>query len=249
MTGHTEVELTEDRLLGGRVRLWQPRHGYRVAIDPVLLAAAVEPAPGAVVLDVGTGTGAAALCLAARVAGCRVVGLEREPELLAIARLNFAGDGQPERLELVAGDLFAPPTQLTAVAFDQVMTNPPFHASGSATPPRTPTGRAAHVTESDLALWIQACLARLRPRGWLTLIHRADQLDVILAALVGRAGDIKLCPVWPDADTAARRVIVSARKTGRGPLRLGRGLVLHGPDGRFTPAAEAVLRDAGPLST
>lgn len=247
MPGPTESALTEDRLLGGRVRFWQPRHGYRAAIDPVMLAAAVAPGPGALVLDAGTGSGAAALCLAARVPDCRIVGLERDPDLLAVAARNFAAD--PDRLQLVAGDLFAPPAAIVGASFDHVLTNPPFHPSGSATPPRTTTARAAHLTERDLASWITACLARLRPRGWLTLIHRADQLDVILAALAGRAGDANVCPLWPDATAgAAKRVIVAARKTGRGPLRLGRGLVLHEADGRFTAPAEAILRDGAPLT-
>ena len=35
-----EPGFTEDRLLGGRIRLKQPAAGYRVAIDPVFLAAA-----------------------------------------------------------------------------------------------------------------------------------------------------------------------------------------------------------------
>ena len=60
---------TEDRLLGGKVRLRQPRDGYRAAIDPVLLAASVPAKPGERVLDLGTGAGAAALCLMARVEG------------------------------------------------------------------------------------------------------------------------------------------------------------------------------------
>jgi tRNA1(Val) A37 N6-methylase TrmN6 len=56
-------------------------------------------------------------------------------------------------------------------------------------------------------------------------------------------------PLWPsDAAAGAKRVIVAARKAARGPLRLARGLVLHEPDGRFTPAAEAVLRDGAPLN-
>ena len=59
---------TEDKLLDGRVTLLQPRKGYRVAIDPVLLAAAVPARLGDHVLDLGSGTGAASLCLAARLA-------------------------------------------------------------------------------------------------------------------------------------------------------------------------------------
>ena len=38
---------SEDALIGGRVRLRQPVAGYRVAIDPVFLAAAVPAVPGA----------------------------------------------------------------------------------------------------------------------------------------------------------------------------------------------------------
>ena len=75
MTSLAEPELSDDRLLGGRLRFSQPRRGYRTAIDPVLLAAAVAAESAETVLDVGTGTGATALCLAARVPGCMVVGL------------------------------------------------------------------------------------------------------------------------------------------------------------------------------
>jgi len=58
---------SEDGVLGGRLRLRQPTSGYRVAIDPVFLAAAVPAGPRDTVLDIGCGVGAAALCLAARV--------------------------------------------------------------------------------------------------------------------------------------------------------------------------------------
>ena len=71
-----DLSFTEDRLLGGRIRLRQPGEGYRAAIDPVFLAASVPAEPHQLVLDVGCGPGAAMFCLAARVPHCRVVGLE-----------------------------------------------------------------------------------------------------------------------------------------------------------------------------
>ena len=55
-----ETPLTDDALLGGRVRLLQPRKGYRVAVDAVLLAAAVDAAENARILDLGAGVGAGA---------------------------------------------------------------------------------------------------------------------------------------------------------------------------------------------
>ena len=249
MAKAAETELSDDRLLGGRIRLYQPRHGYRVAIDPVLLAAAVAARPGERVLDAGTGTGAAALCLATRLPGIAVVGLERDPELLAIAQRNVAANPGTAPIALVAGDLLAPDAALAGSPFDRVMTNPPYHRRGAATPPGTATRAAAHLAEAGLAAWVGACLALLRPRGWLTVIHTADALEELVGALASRTGDLLVHPLWPTADAPlARRVIVTARKGGRGPSRLSRGLVLHEADGRYTAAAEAVLREAAPLT-
>ena len=48
---------TCDKILGGRVHLIQPRRGYRVAIDPVLLAGSIPVRPGQRILDLAGGTG------------------------------------------------------------------------------------------------------------------------------------------------------------------------------------------------
>jgi tRNA1(Val) A37 N6-methylase TrmN6 len=73
------TETTEDFLLGGRVRLEQPAVGLRAAIDAVLLAAAIPARAPEAVLELGCGTGAALLCLAARLPGLALhdVGINR----------------------------------------------------------------------------------------------------------------------------------------------------------------------------
>ena len=236
--------LTEDTLLDGRVALAQPAAGYRVAIDPVLLAAAVPARPGERVLDAGTGTGAAALCLAVRVPSCAIVGVELDPELCRIAGHNVARNGLEERIGVRPLDLADAPERLGEAGFDHVMTNPPYLQPGAVTPPSRPGRAAAHVEGArGLAGWLDDCLRLLRPRGRLTVIHRADRLDALLGLLSGPAGDLVVFPLWPtERAPAARRVIVRARKGARGPMRLARGLVLHYLDGRYTEAAEAVLR-------
>ena len=72
-------------LLGGRLTLRQPPGGERVAIDAPLLAACVDARPGQRVLDVGCGSGAVALCLAHRLPGVAVAGIDRDPVLVALA--------------------------------------------------------------------------------------------------------------------------------------------------------------------
>ncbi len=245
--------VTEDRLLGERVVLLQPAAGYRAAIDPVLLAAAVPARDGEAVLELGCGAGAAALCLLARVPGCHVAGMEVQPALAALARRNAARNGVAERFTVVEGDLGNPPPALLDLAprpagFDHAMLNPPFLPAGRDTPPPDALGATARQEgEAGLAEWIAAARRRLRPGGTLTLIHRADRVDAVLAALAGRFGGIALIPLWPRAAEPARRIVVRARKGSRAPAILAPGLVLHQADGRYTAAAEAVLRHAAAL--
>src|SRR5213078_1914395 len=112
-----EPSLTEDRLLGGRIRIRQPAEGYRAAIDPVFLAAAVAAEPHQLALDVGCGAGAAMLCLAARVPECRIVGLEMQRDLVRLAGDNAILNAMETRLSVMIGDLLHPPPRLSPGSF------------------------------------------------------------------------------------------------------------------------------------
>lgn len=239
----------EDLLLGGRVVLAQPRRGYRVAIDPILLAAAVRAGPGERVLDLGCGVGAAGLCLASRQPDCVVVGLEREADLVALARRNAQRNGFADRVTVFEGDIAQPPESLAPGGFDQVMANPPFlPASRGSAPPLREKALAAVEGEATLADWIACALIMLKPKGWLTLIHRADRVDSLCRHLHDGFGAITLLPLWPQQGVQAKRIVVRARKGVRTPAAVLPGLVLHAPDGRYTTAAEAILRHGAGLS-
>lgn len=241
-------DISEDSLLGGRVRLRQKLTGYRVAIDPVFLAASVPALSGNRVLDIGSGVGAAALCLAWRVPGCRVVGIERERDLVRLAGDNIVHNDLNAVVSVMTGDLLRPPPRLEPGAFDHVMANPPYLEAGAATPPPDPSRAAAHIeSEADLASWVRFALTMVRAKGSITFIHRADRIEQLLAQLIGRAGEIVVFPLWPGAAKPAKRIIVRARKEIAAPSRLAPGLILHEPDGRYTAAADAVLRDGAGL--
>jgi tRNA1(Val) A37 N6-methylase TrmN6 len=237
------LPLSEDSLLGGRVRLRQPVDGARASIDPVFLAAAIPVGPGELVLDIGCGTGAAMLCVAAREPQCRVVGLERQRDLVRIAGDNVILNGMSQRVSVMVGDLLQPPPRISAGAFDHVIANPPYLERARANETAHPA-RAEATIEGDAELgdWIRFALAMAKPKGTVTFIHRADRIDAVLGQIAGRAGEVVVFPLWPGLGRPASRILVRARKQVASPARLAVGMVLHEADGRFSEAAEAVLR-------
>ena len=81
-----------------------PEH---VAALPRAASDAVVPGAAATVIDVGTGSGAVALALAAERPGLRVVASDVEPAAVALARRNARALGLP--VEVVRSDLLAHP--------------------------------------------------------------------------------------------------------------------------------------------
>lgn len=246
------ADLTCDGFLGGRLTIAQPRTGYRAATDPVLLAAAVQAAPGARVLELGCGVGVASLCLLARQPALSVTGIERQPAYAALARQNSEQNKLP--LHVVEADLAHLPKELRAQTFDHVIANPPFFASGQGTAARNPGREAAFREETALATWIDVALRRLAPGGWLTMIHLAERLPDMLGAIQNRAGSVAILPIAPRTGRPASRVILCARKASKAPMQLLAPLILHdglehlqdGDD--YSAAARAILRDGAPIS-
>jgi tRNA1(Val) A37 N6-methylase TrmN6 len=236
------TDLTEDRLLGGRVLLRQPARGFRAGLDAVLLAAFVPARPGARVLEAGCGSGAGFLCLAARVAGLDMVALEREAPMARLARENAVANGVAA--EVIEGDVGNLALARALPPCDHAFANPPYWPGG--TPPPGATRRAAtHEDGAALADWARFLSASLRAGGTASLVLPAARFDAGVAALrAAGCGAITLLPVAPRGGAAAKRVLLRGRRGGRGPARILPPLVLHDADGAFTAAAQAVLRDA-----
>jgi tRNA1(Val) A37 N6-methylase TrmN6 len=244
-----EDELSDDKFLCGRLRLFQPLKGYRAATDPVLLAAACPAEPGQSVLDLGCGAGAAALCLGHRVPGLALAGLELQPAYADLARRNAERNGIP--VDVHEGDLARMPSALRR-DFDHVIANPPYYHAGGSPSPVAARARAMQV-DTPLSDWVAAATRRLRPGGWLTLICGADGLPEVLAALAPKLGSAAVLPLSPREGRPALRVIVQARKGGRAPFRLLAPFIIHagaahdGDRESYTPAANSVLRDGADL--
>ncbi|WP_300297087.1 methyltransferase [Ferrovibrio sp.] len=235
---------TRDALLGGLVQLEQPRKGQRASADAVMLAAAVPARPGQQVLELGCGSGVGMLCLAARVPTAKVDGVELQPDLVALCARNIAANRMEERLRVAAGDIRRRVSGIAPNSYDHVFANPPYFDSQRhrASPHAGRAAARSEMEDADLDHWIAAMLRHARPGGGLTLIHKADRLPDLLAALSPKAGAIRVIPLWSKPGQPAKRVILRAIKGSKAPLIFDPGVLLHRPDGSYFPEVDAVLR-------
>jgi tRNA1(Val) A37 N6-methylase TrmN6 len=234
--------MSRDAFLGGRLHLEQPDRGFRSGSDAVLLAAAVPARAGQTVLDLGCGAGVAMYCLAARVPGLRLTGVERDAEAARLARVNGTA-------EVHEADVLDLPPALRR-QWDHVLTNPPYFAAGGGVAATNPSRERGLREDRAGALhdWVRVACRRVAPKGSVTVVARADRLADLLGAM-GGLGALTLRPVAASAGAEAKRVIVQGRLGARAPLRLLAPLILHAclDSGAYTPEAETILRHGGGL--
>jgi len=248
------IEVTKDGFLNGAVVITQPKSGFRAGSDAVLLAAALNVESGQSILDVGSGVGTAGFCALYRVAESQLWAIELQENLVKLAQRNAEQNNLQDRAHIIHADIgvrmsFRGATgpygkRLLEEGFDHVITNPPFYGKGRAQKAKSMTKTISHI-ESSVALadWLQFCLARTKSKGTVTVIHRAERLADILAALSPGCGSFRVIPLWPSQEVSAKRVIVQGIKGDKGPLELTKGIVLHETDGTPTDAANRLLRD------
>ncbi len=247
----SRISLTEDGFLGESLSVLQPSKGYRAATDPVFLAASVPARPGETVLELGCGVGVALLCLARRVPDLSLTGVEIQPDYALLAKRNARRNVVP--MHILTGDIADLPAALRAISFHHVILNPPYLRAGCGTTARDAGKERAFREATPLAMWIGTAIRRLRPKGWLSVIQRADRLPELLQLLGATMGSIEVKPLSARQDRTAGRVILRAQKGGRADFRLHAPLILHkgathssDSDG-FTEIVDAILRQGAPL--
>ena len=163
------------------------------------------------VLDLGTGTGAIALALAAERPAARVVAVERSPGAAAVARGNAAALGLAARVSVREGDWFDP---VAGERFDLIASNPPYiedddpHLSRGDLrfEPRTALASGADGLD-DLRRIANAAPAHLAPGGWLLLEHGWRQGEAV-RTLLRAAGFVD---VYTALDLEARERVTLGR--------------------------------------
>ncbi len=129
------------------------------------------------VLELGTGSGAIALALAAEKPGWRITATDISTAALAVAQHN-AQQHNPNQVQFILSDWFANIT----TSFDLIISNPPYIAADD---PHLQQGDVRHEPSSaliagpdgldDIRLIIEQAKDYLEPTGWLIFEHGFTQ--------------------------------------------------------------------------
>ena len=238
-----ETEITRDTLLRGRVKLLQPRHGFRSSLDPVLLAGFIAP-PFGRFLDIGCASGALAFLLLARDQAANGIGIEIQPHLAALAEQGAEANGFDNRFHAVTGDVRASGT-IEAQAFDLVAINPPFRlVRGGVLSPLSEKALANHEVALALSEWLDVAAAAMRPDGRLASIFTFDRWDELRDGLSLRGlAVIRSRQVLPRAGHGPSRILVEARR-GVVEARTEPPLIIHDGAGYSVEVRRMLGEDA-----
>ena len=251
----TPFPVTCNTFLGDRLQILQPATGYRAGVDAVLLASAVlvRPDSASKILDCGAGVGTVGLCIAARCPTASVTLVEREEDLVELARRNVSANHLHDRVCVVPGDITVAASnvaapRLAAESFDCVVANPPFHDDAGGTHATDPLKRVSRAMRTNaLQDWVRFAARLAKPSACFTVIHKSEALPGLIEAMRDRFGALAITPVHAFAGKPAIRVLVSGVKGSRAPLSLLPSIVLHEPGGAFTPYVSRILRQGAPL--
>jgi tRNA1Val (adenine37-N6)-methyltransferase len=236
-----QADETLDEVCG--VRVLQRAAGYRVNLDPILLAHfACEGGLRGKVIDLGTGSGIIPLLLTRKFGKKGVTGLEVQPRLFHLAERNVALNRLEGRVTLVLGDLRAVEALFARGAFAHVLCNPPYRSEASGHLSPDPE-RAVARTELSCTLLDMARAAAylLATQGTLRLVYPAARLGDLFGALAAH-GFVprRLRAVHPRAGANAKRVLLEAVRGGGASLTVEPPLRLHEAD-RFTDEVRQML--------
>jgi tRNA1(Val) A37 N6-methylase TrmN6 len=151
--------------------------GCAFGTDALLLAAFAEVKPSERVCDLGTGCGILPLLWDATTDG-----VECCPETAALARRSIEENGLSHRIRIVEQRWEA--ADLPLGAYDRVVSNPPYFASGSGAVGEDPRRRLArHETENTLPSLVRVAAGLLKNGGHFVCCHRPQRMTDLLVAL------------------------------------------------------------------
>lgn len=229
--------LTLDELKYFGLQLYQPRHGYRYSLDPLLLARfCTTLPPDGSIADLGAGCGIISLVLARLNPTASVLAVENNPEMAALVERNIRHNGLAGRVSSHVEDVINLSKSYVASTFDLVVSNPPFRTAGSGkNSPRAGRDSARHETSAVLADFIAAAKYLVKPSGRICFIQLPSRLPEFMALAVQmKLSVLRVRMIHSNAGSPATMFMAELAKGRRSAPVMEPPLYVRDMDGEYT---------------
>jgi tRNA1Val (adenine37-N6)-methyltransferase len=235
--------ISTDTFFGGKLKVFQPKKGYRFSIDAILLAAHADPPRNARILDLGAGCGIISLILAAFRSDITVYGIEIQEELFRLAVENVAQNGMEDRVFIHYRDLKKPVFDIIGDPVDLVVSNPPYRRVHSGRMnPDSRKAIARHEIRAGISDVVHSAQRAVKNGGTFVSIYPADRITDLMVHMRNRGIEPKtLLPVYSRKNEEARLCITSGVKGGGPGLKIHPPLYIYGENGEYTEKVRSMI--------
>jgi tRNA1Val (adenine37-N6)-methyltransferase len=236
--------ITSDTFFDGRLQVRQFRNGYRFSIDAVILADRIRPRPGEIVLDLGAGCGIISLILAYRYTESTVIGVEIQPDLADLARVNACANGMQARIRILCEDMKELDPARLSGPVDWVAANPPYRkADTGRLNPHPQRAVARHEIKVALPDVIAAARRVLKTGGKFATVFTAERMADVLVQMQSSGIEPKFCRmIHSGTTTNAKLVLIEGVKGGHPGMVVAPPLVIYRGNGDYTAEIEKMFR-------
>jgi tRNA1Val (adenine37-N6)-methyltransferase len=165
-------------------RLIQPQKGYRCSMDPFLLCGFSGFRGEKVIYDLGCGNGVIPLLVAMSSKANRIVGVERQPQMVERARRSVELNAFGDRVSIVEEDIRQVEQGFRPMEADLVLSNPPFRPPENGRVSSNDERAAArHELAGGLDTFLNAARYLLKDGGRFCLVFLPERSAELLVAM------------------------------------------------------------------
>jgi tRNA1Val (adenine37-N6)-methyltransferase len=238
------MDITTGTFFGGRLKVFQDRHGYRFSIDALLLAHQVRFRKGdRRVVDFGTGCGIIPLLLAYRHTNLDICGVEIQPGLAKLARANVSANALTHCIKIIEADLQTVNPQNLGYTADVIVSNPPFR---KATAGRVSTNTARALARQEIVLTLEGLLGAVRrilkTGGYFWTIYPAQRLPELIGSMQRFHIEPKFIRmIHSRKNDDAKLVLMAGVKAALSGLAVGPPLIIYRSESQYSEEVQTMF--------
>ena len=239
------MEISLDNFLNGKIKVYQPKKGYRAGIEAVLLAACVKDFKNCRILDVGSGVGIVSYCLAFRCNNIEIIGLEKNSAYYSLAIKSLKINKLKSNIVFLNKDF----KDINNMCCDVIVSNPPWFRQNSTYVSNNYLINEAKIESLNLDYWVERVSNNLNLTGEYYTIFPYNRVKELTRILKTYFNIVKVYPMVSFKGYSAEKAIVYAKKsTDKYNFYEFDEIIIHKDDKSFMENIDGVLRQGSSLS-